>query len=78
MTTIQNGRTMKATDWIRSTDALPEERGQLCLLWANGKALLARYVSEDWGFDIEGRQECVLPHPCLWWAAVTSPEQDEK
>ncbi len=69
---------MKTTDWIRSTDALPEKRRQLCLLWFNGEAHLARYNSEEWGFDLEGRQDYVLPHPRLWWAAVTRPEQDEK
>ena len=65
---------MKATDWIKSTDALPENRGQMCLLWADGHVYMARFVSDTWGFDLVGEQACITPHPRLYWAAIVPPE----
>lgn len=65
-------------DWSRSTERLPEKRGQRCLLWANGKIYLADFVSRNWGFDLEGRQECVLVHRNLWWVAIDEPDESKK
>lgn len=69
---------MKATDWLRSTETLPEKRGQKCLLWMNGRAYLASFVSPEWGFDLDGRQECVTAHRNLWWTAIEAPEDDNE
>lgn len=69
---------MKTTDWVRSTERLPEERGQKCLLWANGKAWLASFVSPEWGFDLDGTQECVMAHPNLWWMPIEAPDGSRK
>ncbi len=68
--------------WVRSIDSLPQP-GTRCLMCETvpGKrprTYIARFVNSDFGFSVDGKQEAVDPHPCLWWTVLPAPPVEVK